>query len=100
MNIIAANRDYEAWLNRQIPLNKKDLQAKYQKMAGDSAAFLRATFFRWAQIRPQLCPELAAAPSALVVGDLHIENYGTWRDAEGRLTWGINDFDEAYQMPY
>jgi len=31
---------------------------------------------------------------------LHIENFGTWRDAEGRLAWGINDFDEAHALPY
>ncbi len=36
----------------------------------------------------------------LAVGDLHIENFGTWRDAEGRLIWGVNDFDEVYPMPY
>jgi hypothetical protein len=34
------------------------------------------------------------------VGDLHIENFGTWRDIEGRLIWGINDFDEAWRLPY
>jgi hypothetical protein len=34
------------------------------------------------------------------VGDLHIENYGTWRDQDGRLAWGVNDFDEACQVPY
>jgi hypothetical protein len=36
----------------------------------------------------------------LAVGDLHVENFGTWRDAEGRLVWGVNDFDEAAKMPY
>jgi len=36
----------------------------------------------------------------LTVGDIHIENFGTWRDAEGRLVWGVNDFDEAARMPY
>ena len=35
-------------------------------------------------------------PAVLAVGDLHTENFGTWRDAEGRLIWGINDFDEAF----
>jgi len=29
-----------------------------------------------------------------------VENFGTWRDSEGRLIWGINDFDEAFAMPY
>ena len=31
---------------------------------------------------------------------MHIENFGTWRDLEGRLIWGVNDFDEAYPMAY
>ncbi len=34
------------------------------------------------------------------VGDVHLENFGTWRDGEGRLIWGVNDFDEAAVMPY
>ena len=40
------------------------------------------------------------APRVLSVGDLHLENFGTWRDADGRLAWGVNDFDEAAVMPY
>ncbi len=100
MNINAANRSYETWLNKQTPLNKKDLQTKYKKMAADSASFLRATFFRWAQIWPETCRDLASAPIVLGIGDLHIENFGTWRDSEGRLVWGINDFDEACPIPY
>jgi hypothetical protein len=36
----------------------------------------------------------------MAVGDLHVENFGTWRDAEGRLVWGVNDFDEATNLPY
>src|ERR1019366_5000121 len=62
--------------------------------------FLRATFYRWAQVWPEICPEAAKAPEVLAVGDLHIENFGTWRDIEGRLIWGINDFDEAWRLPY
>lgn len=34
------------------------------------------------------------------VGDLHTENYGTWRDDNGRLVWGVNHFDDADAMPY
>ena len=69
-------------------------------MAESPFPFLRATFYRWVQRWPEVCPELATAPAVLSVGDLHVENFGTWRDAEGRLIWGINDFDEAYPMPY
>jgi len=43
---------------------------------------------------------LLRSPQVLGVGDLHVENYGTWRDAEGRLIWGINDFDEACPLPF
>src|SRR5258708_18213761 len=100
MNINAANRSYEVWLNKQTPLNRKDLLSKYNKMAGDPASFLRATFYRWSQLWTETCRDLVAAPTVLAVGDLHIENFGTWRDTEGRLVWGINDFDEACQMPY
>jgi hypothetical protein len=60
----------------------------------------RATYYRWAQIWPEVCAKEARAPRALAVGDLHVENFGTWRDREGRLVWGINDFDEAWPLPY
>ena len=62
--------------------------------------FFRATFYRWAQLWPEVCAECADAPVILAVGDLHVENFGTWRDIEGRLVWGINDFDEVTRMPY
>jgi hypothetical protein len=47
-----------------------------------------------------VCPKEARAPQVLAVGDLHVENFGTWRDVEGRLVWGINDFDEVCHLPY
>jgi hypothetical protein len=62
--------------------------------------FLRGTFYRWMQTWPSVCGDLARAPRVLAVGDLHVENFGTWRDAEGRLVWGVNDVDEAYELPY
>src|SRR4051812_16259331 len=62
--------------------------------------FLRATYYRWAQIWRDTCADAAKGPGVLAVGDLHVENLGTWRDSEGRLIWGINDFDEAWRLPY
>jgi uncharacterized protein (DUF2252 family) len=99
-SIARSTRDYEAWLASQVRVVKADLQAKHKLMAEDGFSFLRATFYRWAELFPALCPKLARAPRVLGVGDLHVENYGTWRDAEGRLAWGINDFDEACPLPY
>src|SRR5207237_3831965 len=62
--------------------------------------FLRATYYRWAQLWPKVCPDLAKGPQVLAVGDLHVENFGTWRDVEGRLIWGVNDFDETHPLAY
>jgi hypothetical protein len=100
MDIIQATRDYEAWLAARLTLIPDDIKLKHQHMSEGAFPFLRATFYRWAQTWPEACPESAAAPVVLAVGDLHIENFGTWRDAEGRLIWGLNDFDEACPMPF
>jgi hypothetical protein len=100
MNIVKATRSYETWLGKRISLLPGDLQKKHQAMAQDLFPFLRATFYRWMQVWPEVCADAARAPRVLAVGDLHVENFGTWRDIEGRLAWGINDFDEVYPMPY
>jgi uncharacterized protein (DUF2252 family) len=100
MNIQQATRQYETWLAGHIRVVQSDLDAKHELMAQDAFSFLRATFYRWMQLFPALCPKLDAVPVVLAVGDLHVENYGTWRDAEGRLVWGINDLDEAFPLPY
>jgi hypothetical protein len=96
----AENTAFEKWLGRHCALIKKDLKKKHEKMRKDPFTFLRATYFRWAGRIETICPNLAKAPSVLSVGDVHLENFGTWRDAEGRWVWGINDFDEAAIMPY
>jgi hypothetical protein len=100
VKIAKATRKFESWLGKQIPLIPADLALKHRLMAHDAFTFLRATFYRWAQVWPEVCPELARGPRVLAVGDLHVENFGTWRDAEGRLVWGANDFDETYPMAY
>lgn len=100
MNIVKATKRYEDWLRQHIRVVEPDLRLKHQHMAESTFMFLRATFYRWVQIWPEVCPDLAKAPQVLAVGDLHVENFGTWRDIEGRLSWGVNDFDEAYPMSY
>jgi len=100
MNVVKATWRFEDWLSHRTPIVKKDLQLKHANMKLAVFPFLRATYYRWAQIWPQVCPDLAKAPRVLAVGDLHVENFGTWRDAEGRLVWGVNDFDEAHPLSY
>jgi hypothetical protein len=100
MNVVKATRHFEGWLAQRTHLDKNDLRLKHARMKAELFPFFRATYFRWAQLWPQICPELAKAPHVLAVGDLHVENFGTWRDIEGRLIWGVNDFDEAWPMAY
>jgi hypothetical protein len=100
VDIHTATQQYEAWLAKHLTLIQEDLDHKHALMASGEFPFLRATFYRWAQGWPDVCPDLAQAPRVLAVGDLHIENFGTWRDSEGRLIWGVNDFDETSPLPY
>ena len=100
MNIVTATQDFEHWLRKRIPVVEGDLAFKHAQMRADPFCFFRATFYRWAQLWPKLCPKLARKREVLAVGDLHLENFGTWRDAEGRLVWGVNDFDEAHPMAF
>ena len=100
MDMQTATRAYETWLGEQTTIVKADLKRKHKQMALALFPFLRATFYRWVERWPEVCAELTGAPQVLAVGDLHIENFGTWRDREGRLVWGVNDFDEAGLLPY
>lgn len=100
MNIVKATRKYEDWLGMQLQIVEPDLKLKHEEMAASEFSFFRATFYRWLQLWEEECPELRHAPHMLSVGDLHVENFGTWRDTDGRLIWGVNDFDEASNYPY
>jgi hypothetical protein len=93
-------RRYEAWLRDQTPVVERDLRTKHEVMRESPFPFLRATYYAWAVMWQAALPELAEAPTITAVGDLHMENFGTWRDAEGRLAWGVNDFDESATLPY
>jgi uncharacterized protein (DUF2252 family) len=83
------------------PLMKADADAfrtKFRKMAADPFAFYRGSacvFYadmreledRWADERTS---------RVWIHGDLHVENFGTYMNSEGVLTFDVNDFDEAY----
>ena len=95
-----STRDYERWLATELDeLWEADLREKHQKMRESAFVFLRATYWRWSETILTICGDLADAPLVIGVGDIHLENYGVWRDAEGRLAWGVNDLDEAAEMP-
>jgi hypothetical protein len=102
MDVIEATTNYETWLGSFCVLYGPDVAYKHEQLANptDPFPFFRGTYYRWAQLWPASCPDVMSAPRVLAVGDLHVENFGTWRDADGRLCWGVNDFDEADELPY
>src|SRR5262249_20469169 len=99
-NVKKATRQYEEWLGKVSVIEKNDFKRKHQLMRQSLLLFLRSTFYRWIELFPITCPKLALAPAVISVGDLTIENFSTWRDAQHRLNWGINYFDEATNLPY
>lgn len=100
MNIVKGTKRFEEWLGRHTRIVGPDLRLKHERMAQSLFPFFRATFYRWVQVWPEICSDLERAPHILAVGDLHVENFGTWRDSDGRLVWGVNDFDEVSVYPY
>ena len=83
------------------PLMKADpvaFRGKYRKMAADPHAFYRgsACLF-YADVTAEDDPFADDRDGRIWVhGDLHVENFGTYLNAQGRLVFDVNDFDEAY----
>ena len=102
VNIVESTRFYEAWLADQTDLQRKRLGPKHEQMAVGPFPFLCATFYRWIQRWRKECRQLDQREEdvVLALGDLHLENFGTWRDARGRMVWGVVDYDEACRMPF
>src|SRR5258705_4190493 len=100
MSFVEQNAAYESWMRTVCDVVEEDLARKHDRMGRNAFLFLRATFFRWAHTVRTAAPEITGLPAALAVGDVHVENCGTWRDAEARLVWGINDHDDATEIPY
>lgn len=100
MSFVEENSAYENWMRTACDVVEDDLDRKHDRMSKNAFKFLRATFFRWAHAVKTTAPEIMGLPAPLAVGDAHVENFGTWRDAETRLVWGVNDHDDASEIPY
>ena len=101
-HIADSTKDFERWMGQRTNLSRRLLEKKHRKMAGGPFPFLRATFYRWIEAWPKVCPRLAEreADVLLAVGDLHVENFGVWRNSLGHQVWGVNDFDDACELPF
>ncbi len=102
MNIHQSTTRFENWLREKLAdrggCDDAALEGKHADMKAEGLnAFLRGTFYRWAELWKDIND---GGTKVAAAGDTHVENFGTWRDEEGRLVWGVNDFDEACELPW
>lgn len=100
MDIKKSTALYEAWISSHPNMNPDLFPLKHKRMKESVFTFFRGSFYHWAQLWAKQENTYPAFPKVLSVADIHYENFGTWRDAEARLVWGVNDFDEAYELPF
>jgi len=74
------------------------LALKYRNMRGDPFVFLRATCHLFYAQLP-LEPVMRKAPAAWSCGDLHLENFGSYKGDNRQVYFDLNDFDEALLAP-
>jgi uncharacterized protein (DUF2252 family) len=74
------------------------LARKYGKMAQDEFQFLRGADHLFYDALPDL-PLFRSAPLAWCCGDLHVENFGSYKGDNRQVYFDISDFDEAALAP-
>ncbi|MCV2354814.1 DUF2252 domain-containing protein [Paucibacter sp. B2R-40] len=78
------------------------LQMKYQRMRASDFAFLRGSchlFYARLPSEAVLMGTKTALPQAWACGDLHAENFGSYKGENRLFYFDINDFDEAALAP-
>ena len=56
LKIDRASAEYEEWISRHLRLLGPDLVLKHQQMRSAPFPFLRATYYRWAQVWTEAAP--------------------------------------------
>jgi len=74
------------------------LAMKYANMRSGPFVFLRATCHLYYDRLPDAAI-LAKAPPAWICGDLHLENYGSYKGDNRQVYFDMNDFDEGVLAP-
>ena len=77
---------------------RERLALKYKSMRKSAFAFLRATCHLFYEDLPK-SPLLRKAPVVWACGDLHLENFGSYKGDNRLVYFDLNDFDEALLAP-
>lgn len=78
--------------------NPEFLELKYKKLANDQFSFFRGTCHLFYEDFPPDSP-LHSAPLTWICGDLHLENFGSYKGDNRLVYFDINDFDESVLAP-
>ena len=74
------------------------LPQKYVKLRKNAFAFFRGTCHLFYRDLPREITKVTA-PVGWICGDLHLENFGTFKGDDRQIYFGINDFDEGALAP-
>ncbi|MER5884468.1 DUF2252 domain-containing protein [Streptomyces sp. NPDC001941] len=95
---------FETAFGELLAADPAAFRVKFRKMAASAFAFYRGTaclFYADLDEEKRGGPYLDERTGRVWMhGDLHAENFGTYMDANGRLIFNVNDFDEAYVGPF
>src|SRR3569833_1130606 len=80
------------------PLLPEMMQLKYEAMAENAFRFFRGTCHLFYEDLSAAKP-LPLSPLTWICGDLHIENFGSYRGDNKLVYFDLNDFDEALLAP-
>ncbi|MER6912924.1 DUF2252 domain-containing protein [Streptomyces sp. NPDC000594] len=104
--------EFDAAFGELLAADPAAFRVKFRKMASSAFAFYRgAACLFYADLEREHTtrgdgaittgPYLDERTSRVWIhGDLHAENFGTYMNANGRLIFNVNDFDEAYVGPF
>lgn len=79
--------------------NPELIKLKYQAMSESAFAFYRATaylFYKDVITNPTLKSNI----NVPLQGDLHLENIGTYQTSDNKISYDLNDFDDAFVGSY
>jgi uncharacterized protein (DUF2252 family) len=92
MNIVKQVRQFN------VGRDPQRLALKYRKLRTDAFSFMRGScHLFWA--RTPMAPVLRKAPAVWTCGDLHLENFGSYKADNRQVHFDINDFDESLLAP-
>ncbi|WP_211441546.1 DUF2252 domain-containing protein [Collimonas humicola] len=92
VNVVKRIQEYNAGRDPQR------LQLKYKNIRNDPFTFLRGTCHLFYERLPY-SGLMRSAPLAWICGDMHLENFGSYKGDNRLAYFDMNDFDEAVLAP-